>query len=146
MNLDVNTLFMVTIYVEAILGLLLLFAWAQNTQIRAVAWWGFAQNGASGRLRRRHKLNQRRVADGFNKAVADRHARFRVFMGKIDPSGGLIGLQVRFDRRLRAITRNFEWLWKRPRNHIGALAGGNRPHSPLLCRLHLFVKMGIYSQ
>jgi diguanylate cyclase (GGDEF)-like protein len=42
MNLDVNTLFMVTIYVEAILGLLLLFAWAQNTTIRAVAWWGFA--------------------------------------------------------------------------------------------------------
>lgn len=33
---------MVTIYVEAILGLLLLFAWAQNTQIYAVAWWGFA--------------------------------------------------------------------------------------------------------
>ena len=42
MNLDVNTLFMVTIYVEAILGLLLLFAWAQNTQIRGVCWWGFA--------------------------------------------------------------------------------------------------------
>lgn len=42
MNLDVNTLFMVTIYVEAILGLLLLFAWVQNTAIRAVAWWGFA--------------------------------------------------------------------------------------------------------
>jgi diguanylate cyclase (GGDEF)-like protein len=42
MNLDVNTLFMVTIYVEAILGLLLLFVWAQNTQIRAVCWWGFA--------------------------------------------------------------------------------------------------------
>ena len=42
MKLDVNTLFMVTIYVEAILGLLLLFAWAQNTSIRAVAWWGFA--------------------------------------------------------------------------------------------------------
>src|SRR6516164_6927119 len=42
MSLDVNTLFMVTIYVEAILGLLLLFAWAQNTQISAVAWWGFA--------------------------------------------------------------------------------------------------------
>jgi diguanylate cyclase (GGDEF)-like protein len=42
MNLDVNTLFMVTIYVEAILGLLLLFAWVQNTSIRAVAWWGFA--------------------------------------------------------------------------------------------------------
>ncbi len=42
MKLDVNTLFMVTIYVEAILGLLLLFAWAQNTQIQAVCWWGFA--------------------------------------------------------------------------------------------------------
>jgi diguanylate cyclase (GGDEF)-like protein len=42
MQLDVNTLFMVTIYVEAILGLLLLFAWAQNTAIHAVCWWGFA--------------------------------------------------------------------------------------------------------
>jgi diguanylate cyclase (GGDEF)-like protein len=42
MTLDVNTLFMVTIYVEAILGLLLLFAWVQNTAIQAVAWWGFA--------------------------------------------------------------------------------------------------------
>jgi diguanylate cyclase (GGDEF)-like protein len=42
MTLDVNTLFMVTIYVEAILGLLLLFAWAQNTAIYAVCWWGFA--------------------------------------------------------------------------------------------------------
>ncbi len=42
MNLDVNTLFQVTVYVEAILGLLLLFAWAQNMAIRAVAWWGFA--------------------------------------------------------------------------------------------------------
>jgi diguanylate cyclase (GGDEF)-like protein len=42
MNLDVNTLFMVTIYVEAILGLLLLFAWVQNSAIHAVAWWGFA--------------------------------------------------------------------------------------------------------
>jgi diguanylate cyclase (GGDEF)-like protein len=42
MNLDVNTLLLVTIYVEAILGLLLLFAWVQNTAITAVAWWGFA--------------------------------------------------------------------------------------------------------
>jgi diguanylate cyclase (GGDEF)-like protein len=42
MTLDVNTLFLVTIYVEAILGLLLLFAWVQNTAIHAVAWWGFA--------------------------------------------------------------------------------------------------------
>jgi diguanylate cyclase (GGDEF)-like protein len=42
MNLDVNTLFLVTIYVEAILGLLLLFAWVQNSTIYAVAWWGAA--------------------------------------------------------------------------------------------------------
>ncbi len=42
MKLDVNTLFMVTIYVEVILGLLLLFAWAQNTAILGVCWWGFA--------------------------------------------------------------------------------------------------------
>jgi diguanylate cyclase (GGDEF)-like protein len=42
MDLDVNTLFLVTIYVEAILGLLLLFAWMQNSAITAVAWWGFA--------------------------------------------------------------------------------------------------------
>ncbi len=42
MTLDVNTLFMVTIYVEAMLGLLLLFAWVQNSSIVGVAWWGFA--------------------------------------------------------------------------------------------------------
>jgi len=41
MKLDISTLFLVTIYVEAILGLLLLFAWAQNTSIHGVAWWGF---------------------------------------------------------------------------------------------------------
>jgi diguanylate cyclase (GGDEF)-like protein len=42
MNLDANTLFLVTIYVEAILGLLLLFAGIQNADIRAIGWWGFA--------------------------------------------------------------------------------------------------------
>ena len=42
MGLDVNTLFLVTIYVEAMLGLLLLFAWMQNAGIHAVAWWGSA--------------------------------------------------------------------------------------------------------
>lgn len=42
MHLDVDTLFRVTVYVEAILGLLLLFAWAQNLALRAVCWWGFA--------------------------------------------------------------------------------------------------------
>jgi diguanylate cyclase (GGDEF)-like protein len=42
MQLDVNTLFITTIYVEAILGLLLLFAWVQDSSIYAVAWWGFS--------------------------------------------------------------------------------------------------------
>ena len=42
MTLDVHTLFLVTIYVEAILGLLLLFVWAQNMALHAVCWWGFA--------------------------------------------------------------------------------------------------------
>ena len=41
-SLDLNTLFLITIYVEAILGLLLLFAWVQNVEIQAVAWWGSA--------------------------------------------------------------------------------------------------------
>src|ERR1700710_2601073 len=42
MDLDVNTLFMVTMNVEIILGLLLFFAWAQNFTKRALAWWGSA--------------------------------------------------------------------------------------------------------
>jgi hypothetical protein len=42
MTLDLHTLFLVTIYIEAILGLLLLFVWAQNLALRAVCWWGFA--------------------------------------------------------------------------------------------------------
>src|SRR3954464_6266712 len=42
MGLDVNTLFLVMTYVEAMLGLLLLFAWVQNSGIHAVAWWGCA--------------------------------------------------------------------------------------------------------
>jgi diguanylate cyclase (GGDEF)-like protein len=42
MIIDVSTLFFVTIYVESILGLLLLFVWMQNSHIRAVAWWGSA--------------------------------------------------------------------------------------------------------
>jgi hypothetical protein len=37
MNLDAYALFLVAIYVEALLGLLLLFVWVQNTQINAVA-------------------------------------------------------------------------------------------------------------
>ena len=42
MTLDVNTLFHLTMYVEAILGLLLLLVWVQNIGTRAVAWWGGA--------------------------------------------------------------------------------------------------------
>ncbi|HEY0566608.1 MAG TPA: GGDEF domain-containing protein [Xanthobacteraceae bacterium] len=42
MNFDVKSLFLITVHVEAMLGLLLLFAWVQNTKIPAVAWWGGA--------------------------------------------------------------------------------------------------------
>jgi diguanylate cyclase (GGDEF)-like protein len=42
MPLDVKTLFLLTVDVEAMLGLLLLFAWVQNTSITALAWWGCA--------------------------------------------------------------------------------------------------------
>ncbi|HXW25088.1 MAG TPA: GGDEF domain-containing protein [Xanthobacteraceae bacterium] len=42
MPLDVKTLFLLTVDVEAMLGLLLLFAWVQNTGITALAWWGSA--------------------------------------------------------------------------------------------------------
>jgi hypothetical protein len=42
MGLDLNTLLLVTVYVEALLGLLLLFAWVQNSQIHGVVWWAFA--------------------------------------------------------------------------------------------------------
>src|ERR1700712_1971234 len=42
MDLDVNTLFLVTMHIEVILGLLLFFAWAQNFSKRALAWWGSA--------------------------------------------------------------------------------------------------------
>ncbi|MBX6427119.1 MAG: GGDEF domain-containing protein [Variibacter sp.] len=42
MDLDIKTLFSLTMYIEAILGLLLLLAWWQNISTRAVAWWGVA--------------------------------------------------------------------------------------------------------
>src|SRR5947207_15952046 len=42
MDLDVTTLFMVTMHVEIMLGLLLFFAWAQSFSKRALAWWGSA--------------------------------------------------------------------------------------------------------
>jgi hypothetical protein len=42
MQLDLDALLTMTIDIEAMLGLLLLFAWVQNTRIHAVAWWGFS--------------------------------------------------------------------------------------------------------
>jgi diguanylate cyclase (GGDEF)-like protein len=42
MALDVQTLFLLALYVEAILGLLLLLAWIQNTENSGLAWWGLS--------------------------------------------------------------------------------------------------------
>jgi diguanylate cyclase (GGDEF)-like protein len=42
MSIDFKTLFLLTLDVEAMLGILLLFSWTQNTAVRAVAWWGCA--------------------------------------------------------------------------------------------------------
>jgi len=42
MNLDVGTLFSVTVMVMALLGVLLIGTWLQNRGMRALAWWGAA--------------------------------------------------------------------------------------------------------
>jgi diguanylate cyclase (GGDEF)-like protein len=42
MSIDFKTLFLLTLDVEAMLGILLLFSWMQNRAVRAVAWWGCA--------------------------------------------------------------------------------------------------------
>jgi diguanylate cyclase (GGDEF)-like protein len=42
MSDEVSALFSISIYVEAMLGILLLYMWVQNFEIRAVAWWGSA--------------------------------------------------------------------------------------------------------
>jgi hypothetical protein len=42
MSIDFKTLFLLTLDVEAMLGILLLFSWMQNRAVRAVAWWGWA--------------------------------------------------------------------------------------------------------
>jgi hypothetical protein len=39
---DISALFAVSVYVEAMLGLLLLYTWVQKPEITAVAWWGSA--------------------------------------------------------------------------------------------------------
>jgi diguanylate cyclase (GGDEF)-like protein len=51
MSLDVGTLFVIAIFVATLLGLFLLYAWAQE-RIQALAWWGVAYliGGASGAL------------------------------------------------------------------------------------------------
>jgi diguanylate cyclase (GGDEF)-like protein len=43
MNLDFGTLSVVTVFVTALLGALLVFAGLQNSNIRAPTWWGAAQ-------------------------------------------------------------------------------------------------------
>lgn len=52
-SLDVGTLFFIAICVTVLLGLFLLYAWAQE-RIRALAWWSVAYliGGASGALLR----------------------------------------------------------------------------------------------
>lgn len=42
MQIGLDALLTMTVDIEAMLGLLLLFAWVQNTSIHAVVWWGFA--------------------------------------------------------------------------------------------------------
>jgi len=42
MQIGTDTLLLMAIDIEAMLGLLLLFAWVQNTSIHAVVWWGFS--------------------------------------------------------------------------------------------------------
>ena len=42
MALDVKTLFYLTIYIDTILGTLLLFVWSQSASPNALAWWGSA--------------------------------------------------------------------------------------------------------
>src|ERR1043166_3056492 len=42
MSFEVDTLFLLTIDVEAILGLLLLLVWVQNSRVIAVVWWASA--------------------------------------------------------------------------------------------------------
>ena len=47
MELDVRTMFVVTIVVTALLGLLLIYVWNQNRKISSLAWWGGAHIVAS---------------------------------------------------------------------------------------------------
>src|SRR5476649_1761186 len=42
LSFDVPTLAFVAVCIAALLGLLLLFAWLQQRNVRALAWWGSA--------------------------------------------------------------------------------------------------------
>lgn len=42
MTLDIATLFVVTVFIMGLGGLLLLFSWLQNRNTRALLWWGMA--------------------------------------------------------------------------------------------------------
>ena len=44
MQLDIGTLTVVTVFVTALLGALLVFAGVQNRSIRAPMWWGGAED------------------------------------------------------------------------------------------------------
>jgi diguanylate cyclase (GGDEF)-like protein len=50
MTIDLKTLFMLTVDVEAMLGLLLLLVWIQRRATPAIAWWGFAHLLRSGSI------------------------------------------------------------------------------------------------
>jgi hypothetical protein len=47
---DISALFTVSVYVEAMLGLLLLYTWVQQPEIKAVAWWGGAHLTRAGSI------------------------------------------------------------------------------------------------
>ena len=49
MHLDVQTLSVVTVFVTALLGALLVFAGLQNRTIRAPMWWGVGAYHQCGR-------------------------------------------------------------------------------------------------
>ena len=50
MTIDLKTLFLLTVDVEAMLGLLLLLVWIQRRATPAIAWWGFAHLLRSGSI------------------------------------------------------------------------------------------------
>src|SRR5476651_1403247 len=81
--LDVPTLAFVAVCIAALLGLLLLFAWVQQRNVRALAWWGSAYLiGASSIALRPHHLRHatRIVAVG----LVDLRLQHRPHMPRLD--------------------------------------------------------------